>query len=634
MSEKIPSFFGQFIHQTASDSEKNQIKATVRELRKKERESNPAKLEEKRSLELEIGKTEWKTQKLLLRLQDLVRKNREFQDMMDSYGELCLNDNEKSQGNTIQTRMKKTWNSYTQNIDRKQQLKQQYTTLDDVIGKEEVEEAVQAFLSHQKCKWREAGWEREDIEQYFTEEYLSSLTLEDYILLLQRFPGELVTHVTRQGIRDQSRMAEHTDGIGQYSNGFVDITAGDQRLHSVVGRLIVQQKMSDDFFMEFLRHPNSREEALRRIHVFTDSTHTDSFYQGTFGDKVAVHFAAEYVLGEYYGGETGNQIFVAFPSVFIANNCFFSNPHYMAGDFARKTIPPSESHIYNRYNDVYAVPRDRDGLHIDAGIVFLPKDASVHPNHGSQYELDEHMQATPTNEYSTIRSSWIVSETASAMFDNLCYMQEDRKTLTDMREYISQYIETHAREIAPHFRVALVQELLEEIEAIVEGRQKIDTGRIQNIKQRIQKPFNLSEPRDVYRLQTLGVYYQRGGTVIPSERFWETYFSKYPDRRPRHVVYYSGDPSIALEQWRQKYGIKLGLSDEDGSTTHAKFPQHKVIDGATNFSIRQQKNISKEFIKVKYYPGIFDSPGTLDLQDMRQRLGSLLIQTADRVFSV
>lgn len=64
---------------------------------------------------------------------------------------------------------------------------------------QEAKTILENFYLEQKWKWEESGYAREDITKYFSEGNLTSLPLEDYALLLKRFPSEMVTHVTRQG---------------------------------------------------------------------------------------------------------------------------------------------------------------------------------------------------------------------------------------------------------------------------------------------------------------------------------------------------------------------------------------------------------------------------------------------------
>ena len=50
-------------------------------------------------------------------------------------------------------------------------------------------------------KWKNFEYNFETLEKYFNEDNLKKLSIEDYIILLQRFPSNILTHVTRQEYR-------------------------------------------------------------------------------------------------------------------------------------------------------------------------------------------------------------------------------------------------------------------------------------------------------------------------------------------------------------------------------------------------------------------------------------------------
>ena len=91
---------------------------------------------------------------------------------------------------------------------------------------------IDDFYKQQETTWENSPYNREDITKYFNEDNLSKMSLQEYELLLKRFPSEVVTHVTRQGVRDHTGHMWHHGGLDKHSNGFVDIVK-DGRIRSL-----------------------------------------------------------------------------------------------------------------------------------------------------------------------------------------------------------------------------------------------------------------------------------------------------------------------------------------------------------------------------------------------------------------
>ncbi len=196
------------------------------------------------------------------------------------------------------------------------------------LGSEETPPALQEakamlgnFYKDQKQKWAKSEYTKEDITKYFSEENLASLSLEDYALLLKRFPREIVAHVTRQGIRDHLGLIDHRAGAGAYADGFMKMIE-DGRLRSPLGVYLVEGE-KEQAIARFLHLDNfkTKEEAMGHLATLTSERQGGA---GSYADRMAVHFATEEVVDTYYGSEKGNEIFVAYPSAYIASQYYFS----------------------------------------------------------------------------------------------------------------------------------------------------------------------------------------------------------------------------------------------------------------------------------------------------------------------
>src|SRR3989344_6599898 len=154
------------------------------------------------------------------------------------------------------------------------------------------------FYAGQREKWARSECTKEDITENFSEEHLASLSLEDYILLLRRFPSEMVAHVTRQGIRDHVGHFYHTAGEGAYADGFMKMIE-DGRLRSPLGVYLIEGE-KEQAIARFLHLGDfkTKEDALNYLATLTEARQYEA---GSYADRMAVHFATEEVADCYYG---------------------------------------------------------------------------------------------------------------------------------------------------------------------------------------------------------------------------------------------------------------------------------------------------------------------------------------------
>ncbi len=229
-------------------------------------------------------------------------------------------------------------------------------------------ELLEDFYKNETRKWQSAPLSKEDMKKYFSEEYLSSLSTDDYYELLNRYPGHMVAHVTRQGIRDHTGHMYHTAGKGEYHDGFIQILK-DGKLRSPLGAYL-KDGVKKEAIVQFLGLDSmGKERALAYL---------DLLSREKYADKTAVHFAIGLVADVAYGGESGNEIFFSFPSAFIAANFYFSGSASV------------EMGLDSDWNDQWVFPQSEDrGININAGLVNIPRSALVDPRTGSKYELDE-----------------------------------------------------------------------------------------------------------------------------------------------------------------------------------------------------------------------------------------------------
>ncbi len=273
----------------------------------------------------------------------------------------------------------------------------------------------------------------------FTEDYLSQLSLEEYLNIWKLGSPSYLAHVTRQGVGDHvaGGMEMFANNVSKRADGFISIL-DQQKLKcttDIVGvslekeptkedaeKLIeesnkeitdehviiaikehlpgyvhgtiktedgrwVERKTSLEFESLIMKkaiteYTTSRRvaEVSKKIQYLIDPKRNQINSVPFIVDKSAIHFSSNEVLNSIYGSETGNEIFLLFPSDFIASQYAFGISD------TEKDISKKPHGSEKKWNDIW-VWTEKGQISINAGIVFLPKDARVNPYTGSKYEI-------------------------------------------------------------------------------------------------------------------------------------------------------------------------------------------------------------------------------------------------------
>lgn len=451
---------------------------------------------------------------------------------------------------------------------------------ESVSGRQDLEETrkmVADFYTKEKKKWAETPYSKEDITENFTEENLISLSTEDYAILLWRFPGEMLTHVTRHGIRDHANLGNHQAGLGEYHDTLYKVLE-KRNLKSALG-IKLQENSKEDAIAKFLDLENcpSRDFALDRMDMrFISGMKGDP---NAFADASAVHFAVENVADSFYGSERNNEVFFAFPSALIASQYEF------AGNLA-EVERDGYTDSYN--NDQYVFPDIEKGLPIDAGITFIPEDAKVSVETGSKYEMDRNNRPI------------IIEE-----------------NITTMRKFVSsnnfQSFADGARNILGKHKFEQSQEDLNQLHKILEEDFGIKDQALQKsimnynflgtMKYAEHDEYGQTKIDQEIRgtLMSNEILYAKSKDSIDSKKYWENYFQQHPESKPKHIVYYSGgDPAEALDSWRKRNGITKKDRKRD-----IGFSENEVSKDTKNKDETQQRFVSiARSLVDKYFPTI------------------------------
>lgn len=450
-----------------------------------------------------------------------------------------------------------------------------------ITGRQDLDETksmVVDFYAGEKKKWAESPYSKEDIAKNFSEEHLSSLNLENYIELLRKFPGEMVTHVTRQGLRDHYGMIEHTAGYGEFQNTFNNMV-NDGRLRSPLGVKLASSE-KNAAIAKYLNLDNipEKETALQKL---------DNKYNiNEYSDRSAIHVATEEVVNAYYGSENGNEIFFTYPSAHIASQHFFHGQLEKSGNAM--------------HNDQYLYTIDDKGLDINAGLVFIPERARVDPKTGSQYEIDKEGKPIVNKElfYALTNllekrnfTNWVKENNAVEVIGRGTEEQKNQLREKFEEQYLSYTDEM--KEII--FQYDFLRQVSNNAYVFSEIDEKGQKGIYDDSPSRHRKSMQLFLEHDL--LMKTSQMFKKAENTITSKEYWEKLFAENPDKKPSKIIYYIGDPTEALDNFKIKNGITKKSQEKNFG-----FDEHLIERNSPQISsgMNQFKSIANEVINNYY----------------------------------
>jgi len=405
----------------------------------------------------------------------------------------------------------------------------------------EARELLDKFYEGQKDVWNKTPYDLAEMQRVLTPEHLSSLSMENYVALLKRFPSYMVTHVTRQGVRDHFGHGWHTGGIGEYTDGFKEILK-EGKISSAIGAALkdgmTQEALGKLFGLDKYKTKNEALEALER--------HMNNEVAGGNQDVSSVHTAVEWVADFYYGGESGNEIFFTFPSAFIGAN------YYTRGNLYHEST-------HDGSNDTWIWTEPDKGLPVNAGITFIPETAQVDPKTGSRYELDENLKPVIDTE----RITGLKDLLGNADFIKALKQVSEIQRSVPYGYQRNSALENQVDVMRDQFGI----EDLPLLRGIVFGN--TSTGSASALI--FAANFEMKDKDEV----EMGYYVKRGGVEAPiksflqelqllykltpnpiiSKEYWEEFFSKNPEMKPNKIAYYKGSPELAFSMWRGNQGL-------------------------------------------------------------------------------
>ncbi len=384
-----------------------------------------------------------------------------------------------------------------------------------------------------------------------TFEKVSELSTDEYIELWRRLNPFYATHATRQGIRDHSGMVYHSAGLGAFSNGMKAMLRDGKTLRTKAGA-------------NYGLMPGFTEEDVARAldtmigeesEMFTDLTPEETVgilpMNATFAsaepwsDQQAVHFGQLTVLDDFYGAETGNEAFCVFPTDVIASQCQFGGHMY--------SLTMAQVRAERKWNDLFVWPKDGK-IPLDAGFVFLPSSQMVDRKTGSRYSIQEQVTETgeivftPAKDEERIKrfKEWIESLT------------EDSPEVVAVRQGgDNSLMKQKVREIGIPERCinSLVSYGHEYTILMFVGEGHLGNLYLPQEQLERMTPEEKADYSIRLYLESNNADLKEAEDTIPAREYWEQYFADHPEEKPKHIIYYDGDPSTAVEEFLTEHGI-------------------------------------------------------------------------------
>lgn len=378
---------------------------------------------------------------------------------------------------------------------------------------------------------------------------LASLSTEEYVALWKRLNPHFLSHVTRQGFRDHNGMFYHSAGMQDFHSGFVGVMedGGLLRPPMAIRELKKRDEASvREWLGDWVLGQETEEQAKQKLDSLL---HFHLASAPKYPDKTAVHFAAQLVADSYYGGESSNEVFFIYPSDVLASQHAFAFNGW-GKDFTR---PQSET----KWNDVFIWPDtvDNPGVPIDAGMVFLPKSTPVDPETGSKY-ASEVKVVDGQEKRVMVEDTELVGAFVEwgKKLDDQSPIRQAFNTYKEERNYYRQ------QELSKDCFVVCVNEL--------QGLGFGTDASAALASELIGDMYYRESYDDEVLLHVItgsGAQWKRAENTVPSKEYWESYFAKNPDLRPKHVQYYDGDPTTAVLEFQQQNGIgKADTSKTEG----------------------------------------------------------------------
>ncbi len=396
-------------------------------------------------------------------------------------------------------------------------------------------------------------------------EVLAELSTEEYIALWRRLNPHFLSHVTRQGFRDHNAMIYHSAGLQEFHDGLVSVLEDEKILRPPIA--VREGLRSRDgatvkrFLDGWVLQAENEEEAKKRLNIQLNNTLATA---PKYPDSTAVHFAAQIVADGYYGGERNNEAFFVYPSDILASQHHFAFNGWEK-DF---TQPQSET----KWNDVFIWPSsvDNPGILVDAGMVFLPENTLVDSETGSKYASE-----IKTMEGEEKRVMVEDEKLVSAFVEWAKNLNDESPIILAYKEFNKKYErwssqqdrDDRERVCFDVFRTEIMSlGFTEEAALDITHDLFSSADGINQFQYNGALGFGDSKGEvALRRLRSASANWKRAENTITAKEYWERYFVEHSEQKPKHLIFYDGDPTSAIHEFQQKNNIgRADVSVEEG----------------------------------------------------------------------
>lgn len=444
---------------------------------------------------------------------------------------------------------------------------------------------------------------------------LSQLTTDEYIDLWRRLNPYYMTHATANGFLDQTS-GPITRDTALFRNGFTEALKNEKQIKSrfeIEGLSKVDKATVTMFLSNIKALQQENEDQAREL--FRNHISKPPIFQDMPGytDGTSVHLAPQGV-NKAYAGEGGNEIFYCFPTDMIASQYDFG----LLGMKKDLTKTQGEGTMWD---DAFIWPTTNEiaGISIDAGIVFLPGESNVDPGTGSVYATEtsivdgrEVRHLIEDKNLILNYKEWAYKifddEKIKGMFHN---MIGDPRNSDDAREAIQMEIVDQLNSLGFDNKRS-VYGLARDVSHIAENYYRNYEWRTTQVTNNEAHTGETKKRElDAFIVSTQNLIngsfarFKLPETTINGKDYWENYFSKNPQLRPKHVVYYNqavpADKVIPRFLQENKIG-GADTSKEEGPLLG--FDDHHVGDierdprGYKNY--KEVVKLAEEIIKEHY----------------------------------
>lgn len=217
------------------------------------------------------------------------------------------------------------------------------------------------------------------------------------------------------------------------------------------------------------------------------------------------------------------------------------------------------------WNDVFIWPDSIEdpGIPIDSGLVFLPEKTLVDPVTGSKYAseikmVDGKEKRAMTEDEQIVKKFVDWTNALSSDSPLIMAAYEDHKHNTT---------------------IGFDKIFKDEMRSIGVPEDSIDQLSGSNLSGHIRlfKDKPVIEGMYLEDFKNSNAIFKMAENTITAKEYWERFFVENPDLKPKHVVYYDGDPTTAVAQFEKQNGIgATDTSKTDGALLG--FDNHHVTD--------------------------------------------------------